>query len=154
MHDHDWVRYPELTNSQMEELQYESPHPQIEWDFDATVVKVIDGDTVKLSCSFRDFVFPLRLLDINAPELNESGGQEAKEWLRSKVENQKVRIIIEPNQRVGKYGRLLGKIFYNGLDVGEEAEYLGLVKAFDTKDEGKISNLSYWTNPKQWFENA
>lgn len=145
MPKHDWIKYPELTNSQMKHLQYESPHPQIEDDFDAKVIRVVDGDTIILRTSFRDFEFPLRILDINAPEMNEGGG-EAKRWLKKRIENQEVKIIIEPKQRVGKYGRLLGRILHSGSDIGNEMESLHLVTAFDAHDEGEIPHTSYWTD--------
>jgi endonuclease YncB( thermonuclease family) len=114
--NHDFIKYPELTNKQLEFLEFISPHPQITEDFDAVVVKVVDGDTVKLHTSFRDFDFSLRLLDIDTLELSE-GGQGAKEWLKNQVENQEVRIVLDLDNRVGKYGRLLGKVVHNGLDL-------------------------------------
>ena len=75
---HDFTSFPELTKRQIEEFGFTSPHPQITEDFRATVVKVHDGDTVTLRTDFRDFDFPLRLLDIDAKELNE-GGESAAE---------------------------------------------------------------------------
>jgi len=127
--EHDFNKYPELTNRQLEILRFVSPHPQIIEDFDAVVVKVYDGDTIRVTCNFRDFDFPIRLLDIDSPEMNE-GGREARDWLRTKILGQKVRILIDPQHRVEKYGRLLGRIIYNGLDVGQEQLYLGLAEPF------------------------
>ena len=71
--EHDDKAFPELTNKQLEEFGFSSPHEQITRDFFAVVVKVVDGDTVTLRAEFRDFNFPLRLLDIDAPEMNEGG---------------------------------------------------------------------------------
>ena len=150
MPEHDFVKYPELRKAQMEELQFQSPHKQIEEDFDAVVVKVHDGDTITLSASFRDFVFPLRLLDIDAPEMNE-GGEEARDWLRNRILGQLVRIIIEINNRVDKYGRLLGRVFHRGLDVGEEELHLGLAVPFTSRTEGELPNLDKVFSIKQWL---
>jgi len=52
---HDFKRFPELTNNQMNLYYFDSPHQQIAEDFDAKVVNVHDGDTVRLEVSWRDF---------------------------------------------------------------------------------------------------
>ena len=139
--DHDYEKFPELTNSQLETLQFTSPHIQITDDFFATVVKVHDGDTVTLRTNFRDFDFPLRLTDIDAPELNE-GGDEARDYLSSKVLDKSVIIGINFDNRVGKYGRLLGSIIRNGANMAQEMLRLGLVVPFGLKKEGEPLPLS------------
>ena len=139
--EHDYKNYPELTNRQIEEFGFSSPHVQFTEDFDAVVIRVIDGDTVMLSSAQRGFFFPLRLLNVDALEIRE-GGQSARDWLKNRVEGEGVRVLINKSQRVGKYGRLLGRIIHLGLDVSEEMLHLGLVKPFDRKDEGKIPPLS------------
>lgn len=138
--EHDFRRFPELTNAQLELLRFVSPHVQIEEDFVATVVKVHDGDTVTLRASFRDFDFPLRLLDIDAPELSE-GGEEAREWLSSIVLGREVMVLIDSANRVEKYGRLLGRVFVDGLDVGESAVLLGVAKPFGLRREDAVPEL-------------
>lgn len=140
MFEHDFRRFPELTNAQLELLRFVSPHVQIEEDFVATVVKVHDGDTVTLRASFRDFDFPLRLLDIDAPELSE-GGEEAREWLSSIVLGREVMVLIDSANRVEKYGRLLGRVFVDGLDVGESAVLLGVAKPFGLRREDAVPEL-------------
>ena len=148
--EHDWVNYPELSNSQLEEMRFMSPHEQISSDFTATVVKVHDGDTISLVTSFRDFVFPLRFSDIDAPELN-AGGDVARDWLKTKLEKQEVEIKIDPKNRVEKYGRLLGRVVYRGMDVGQEEIYLGLAKPFGKKLEGELQPLEKVFSLKPWF---
>jgi len=138
--DHDYKNYPELTNTQLNEFQFTSPHVQITEDFKATVVKVHDGDTITLRTDFRDFDFPLRFLEIDAPELNE-GGKEATEWLKSRLLGKEVTIEINSLNRVGKYGRLLGIVFLDGLNVGEEMQHLTLVKEFGKKKESEIEPI-------------
>ena len=126
---HDFNRFPELTNNQLQFYYLESPHTQILSDFSARVERVIDGDTVELSWTDRDFNFPLRMLDINAPEMSE-GGKESKEWLRNQVEGLEVEVKIDFKQRVGKFGRLLGKIIADGIDVGEQSLSFGFSRPF------------------------
>lgn len=147
--EHDYQNYPELTNTQLQEMQFSSPHIQITEDFEAEVVKVHDGDTITLRTNFRDFDFPLRLLNIDAPEMSE-GGMEAREWLRSKLLGQVVQVLIDSKQRVGKYGRLLGRVLFRGLDVGQEELYLGLAKPFGQQNEGEVRDISYYLPKPKW----
>lgn len=141
MFEHDYKEYPELTNRQIDDFGFTSPHVQYTEDFDAIVTKVVDGDTVTLKTSLRAFTFPLRLLNVDAKELSE-GGQEAAEWLKWRVLGESVRVMINKAQRVGKYGRLLGRIFHEGLDVSEEMLNRGLVLPFERRNEGQIPHIS------------
>ena len=147
---HDFVEFPELTNRQIEEFGFTSPHQQITEDFEAVVVKVHDGDTVRLQTSFRDFDFPLRLLEIDAPEMNE-GGEEARNWLRDKILGQMVQIIMDSRNRVDKWGRLLGHIMYAGLNVAKEEITLGLATTFKARRENQLPNLDEMFSLKQWL---
>jgi len=117
---HDFIRFPELTNSQMNMYYFDSPHQQIAEDFDARVVKVHDGDTIRVSCSFRDFDFPIRMANIMAAELNEEHGVEARNHLAEMILGAQVEILIDKTNRVGKYGRLIGKVLHKGFDMGEQ----------------------------------
>ena len=146
---HDFKTFPELTNSQMEIYYFESPHKQITEDFRARVIKVTDGDTIRVTCDFRDFDFPIRFLEINALEMSE-GGQTAKDWLSEKILNEEVDILITEN-RVDKYGRLLGKIFHRGMDLGQIMIVLGLATSFENRNEGKIPNLNKELAVEKWL---
>ena len=149
--EHDYKNFPELTDSQLEEFGFTSPFPQITEDFEADVVKVHDGDTITLRTTFRDFDFPLRFLDIDSPELN-NGGAEAREWLKGQIEGEKVQIQIDRNNRVGKYGRLLGRVIHRGLNMGNTELRLGYAKAFGKKLENSLPTLERTFNLKQWFK--
>ena len=85
MLEHDFKKFPELTNAQMQIYYFASPHKQILDDFKAQVVKCHDGDTISVAVDFRDFIFPVRLSEINAPELNEPEGLESRDWLSEKI---------------------------------------------------------------------
>lgn len=146
---HDFINFPELSNREIEE-HVVSPHPQITEDIIVDVVKVIDGDTIRVSWSERDFNFPVRFLGIDAPEMNE-GGEEAKEYLKGVIEDEEVLLKIDKNQRVGKYGRLLAKIISLGMDMGETMKRIGLVKDFDKRDEGKTPDLNKTLRLEQWI---
>lgn len=141
MYDHDYQKYPELSNTELQVLQFSSPHTQIVEDFEAKVVKVYDGDTITLRATFRDFDFRLRFLDIDAPEMN-AGGNIARDWLISRILGKVVNVLIDKTNRVGKYGRLLGKVLYNGTIVSEEMIHLGLAKEFINRNEGEIPDIN------------
>lgn len=147
---HDFKNFPELTNAQLEEFGFDSPHPQIIEDFEAMVVKVHDGDTVTLRTSSRGFDFPLRLLDIDAPELSE-GGDVSRDWLKDQIEGDFVQVKIDPDNRVGKYGRLLGRIISRGLDVADMSLILGYAVPFGKKNEGDVPVLDKILRKEQWF---
>lgn len=147
---HDFNKFPELTNTQIEELGFTSPHKQITSDFTAKVVRVHDGDTVTLRADFRDFDFPLRLLNIDAPEMNE-GGEEARDWLRDRILNNEVIVLVNNKNRVDKYGRLLGSIMHMGMEVAIEMFYLGLVTTFKNRRETEIPKMEKMFELGQWF---
>jgi len=138
---HDFKRYPELTKSQMAIYYFDSPHKQITENFSAEVVGVHDGDTIRVKWSERDFTFPVRFGNTAAPELDEEGGIEARDWLHNRIMGKTVDIIVNPENRVEKWGRLLGIVTEGGSDVGEEEERLGLVKSWKQRKEGESSRF-------------
>ena len=135
---HDFKNFPELTNSQFEMYYFSSPHKQIVRDFRAKVINVHDADTVTLRWTERNFDFPIRFLDINAPELSEERGNEARDWLKRRIEGNEVDIKMNRENRVDKWGRLLGDVHFNGISCGEEMLRNRIVTKFDQRKEGKI----------------
>lgn len=138
---HDFKKFPELTNNQMQFYYFESPHKQILEDFQAKVIKVHDGDTIRVRADFRDFDFPIRIGRIDAPELDEEGGKQSQEWLEQKVLNKEVTIIVDPKNRVGKFGRLIGEILCDGENLSEASLRDGMSIPFGSNKEGKIPNI-------------
>lgn len=133
----DFKLRPELPNSMMSSYYFDSPHKQITKDFTAKVVKVTDGDTVRLQWEDRNFDFPLRMLGIDTPEItkgkNEMGGREAQRWLESEILGKEVDIQIDPNQRVGKWGRLLGTIIHDGINMNDQSILEGHAVLFENR---------------------
>lgn len=115
---HDFKRFPELTNSQMQLYYWDSPHKQILEGFPAEVIQVTDGDTIRVKTDFRDFDFPIRLFGIDAPEMKETGLESAK-WLADKILGKEIYVNINFKHRVGKFGRLLGEIIHEGQSMNE-----------------------------------
>lgn len=75
------------------------------------VKKVFDGDTILLSNGQK-----VRFLGVNTPEVAgrnkdaEAGGEEAKVWLRRRLEHKKVRLEADVEKQ-DKYGRTLAHVF-------------------------------------------
>jgi len=152
MFEHDFVNYPELTNKELAEIGFMSPFPQITNNFIGVVEKVHDGDTVTLSCDFRDFVFPLRFLSVDAPELNTGiPGEESRDWLAGQVEGEEVEVLINPMNRVEKYGRLLGDLKVAGIPIGESMVQLGFALPFGRRREGDLPSVDKLLAVNQWF---
>lgn len=121
---HDFKRFPELTNSQMEFYYADSPHKQITEDFTAKVTKVSDGDTIRVMWDDRDFTFPIRISNLAAPEMNQEGGKESQSWLEDQILGEEVDILIS-KQRVEKWGRLLADILLDGISMSDESAQQG-----------------------------
>ena len=121
---------------------WDSPHKQITENFVATVTKVIDGDTIRVKTNFRDFDFPVRMLDTNAPEMNEDRGDVSKSWLEEQILNEDIEILINAKKRVGKWGRLLGIIMHNGLNINTASIRAGMATPFDKRNEGQIPDIN------------
>lgn len=138
---HDFVNFPELTNSQMQIYYFASPHRQITEDLCVEVIKVHDGDTITARWYSRNFDFPIRFSNIAAPELDEEGGKESQSWLEEKILGKEVQVRIDPNNRVEKWGRLLGRIELDGMDVGDESIILTHSVRWKERNDMKLPTL-------------
>lgn len=127
---HDFKTQPELSNSQMQFYYWTSPFRQITESFDAKCVKVTDGDSIRVKTNFRDFDFPIRFARINAPELN-AGGRESGNWLRSQILNENIRVEINPDNRTGKFGRIIGEVNHRGINMNEASLRGGFSNDFE-----------------------
>lgn len=116
MPPHDFKRFPELTNSQMQIYYFQSPHKQITEPFLAKVVQVTDGDTIRVLWAERDFDFPVRMAEIAAAELDERGGLASQRFLSNEILDEEVE-IIPTKMRVEKWGRLLANVMFLGMDM-------------------------------------
>lgn len=91
------------------------------------VTKVLDGDTidVDLDLGFNiSFSGRVRLSGIDTPESRTKDlaekklGLEAKEYMKSLLDNSKIVVIkTEKPDSSEKYGRILGQVFIDGLNI-------------------------------------
>ena len=131
---HDFKNFPELTNNQMQFYYFDSPHRQITENFEGKVVKIIDGDTIHLKWSEREKPIRIRFIDTEAPEMGEMGGVESRNWLEKEIMGEYVLIEINPNLRVGKWGRIIGRVIHLGRDINQMSMDMGFSKPFGSKE--------------------
>ena len=95
---------------------------------EATVVRVVDGDTIHVRLG--DRVEKVRYIGVNAPELHhprkgeEPGGREASRVNRQLVSGQRVRLEMDVQPR-DRYGRLLAYVWVGDVMVNAELVRLG-----------------------------
>ncbi|UCD05705.1 MAG: thermonuclease family protein [candidate division WOR-3 bacterium] len=83
------------------------------------VTEVIDGDTFRTATGSS-----VRLLGINAPEINDPGGDIAKHALAWMIMNKEVRMVTDVTDK-DDYGRLLRYVFVGDVNVNAEMVRLG-----------------------------
>jgi micrococcal nuclease len=103
----------------------------------ATVVKVVDGDTVDLSDTNRSRI-RLRLSGIDAPESVKRGytvacwGKEASDYAKTQLRGQQVTLLTDPDSDThDRYGRTLGAILLpDGRNFAVEAVRSGNARSY------------------------
>lgn len=98
------------------------------WTYRATVLRVVDGDTLDVMVDFgfdRYGKMTLRLEGVDAPEVRmtagvtageKAAGLDLAERLRLMIEGRRV-LIQTTKDRREKYGRYLATVFLDGEDV-------------------------------------
>jgi len=97
------------------------------------VIEVSDGDTVKLSDG-KTF----RLYGVNAPEVKEPFFEEAKAFTENLVLGKEISFEQEENYKVDKFGRELGYVFVNGVNLNIELVKNGLAKVVLYEKRAKL----------------
>mgnify|MGYP001186546822 CR=1 FL=1 len=131
------------------------------------VTRVIDGDTFETESGEK-----VRLIGINAPEMSDFYGLEAKKYLKNIVENKVIYLQTDniSNDR-DRYQRLLRYVIIDGIDVNKKMVADGFAFAYlkykfsksDSYEKAQIrareKNLGIWGNsqndsnkPKQFDE--
>ncbi|MBT6326298.1 MAG: hypothetical protein HOJ35_10045, partial [Bdellovibrionales bacterium] len=98
-------------------------------DFNAQVVRIVDGDTIQVIDS-NGIKFKIRLLGIDTPELKQRFGYESSLSLKKIIDGKSVIIISKTEKNkpytLGRYKRIIGKIILNGKDINLEMVQKGM----------------------------
>ena len=98
-----------------------------------SVTEVSDGDTLKLS-NGKTF----RLYGVNAPEVKEPFFEEAKAFTENLVLGKEISFEQEVNYKVDKFGRELGYVFIDGVNLNIELVKNGLARVVLYEKRAKI----------------
>ena len=95
----------------------------MDFKYKANVINVYDGDTCRVDVELGFGVVlknqAIRFYGINAIELRDENGKKARDYLKSLILNKD--IILETHKdKKGKYGRWLGTLYIDGLNVNED----------------------------------
>ncbi len=121
------------------------------------VTRIIDGDTFETETGEK-----VRLIGINAPEISDIFGQEAKQYLSYLIENKTVDIQADniSNDR-DRYQRLLRYVILDGVDINKKMVSDGFAfaylkykfsKSIDYKQaqlEARETNNGIWGDSKK-----
>ena len=80
------------------------------------VIRIIDGDTFETVSGEK-----VRMIGINAPEISDIFGVEAKEHLKNLIENEYITLIGDQlSNDKDMYQRLLRYVYLNGVDINKK----------------------------------
>ena len=97
------------------------------YEYEATCLKVIDGDTIRAKVELGFYISTvktIRVRGINCPEVRTKNLVEKREGIRAKgrvaelLEESKLEFKLI-SHRIGKYGRVVGDVILPQGDLGE-----------------------------------
>ena len=116
-------------------------------------IRVIDGDTVKGKVEGKQIT--IRLVEIDAPEMDQPFGLASKNFLIKLTSNEKITYTSEGEDR---YGRTLGKLFKNKENLNALMVKSGLAWVYEryaknqnlyvNQEVAKSKNLGLWQSKK------
>lgn len=116
-------------------------------------IRVIDGDTVKGKVEGKQIT--IRLVEIDAPEMDQPFGLASKNFLIKLTSNEKITYTSEGEDR---YGRTLGKLFKNEENLNALMVKSGFAWVYERyaknhnlfvyQEVAKSKNLGLWQSKK------
>lgn len=116
-------------------------------------IRVIDGDTVKGKVEGKQIT--IRLVEIDAPEMDQPFGLASKNFLMKLTSNEKITYTSEGEDR---YGRTLGKLFKNEENLNALMVKSGFAWVYERyaknhnlfvyQEVAKSKNLGLWQSKK------
>lgn len=118
-----------------------------------TVVRVADGDSFTLETE-RDVHVVVRIAEVDAPELNQPYGREARRVLSDLILNRELRLVV---QTTDTHGRTVARPYRGDTDVAAELVRSGAAWVFlrflreqelvDLETEAKNAGRGLWALP-------
>lgn len=108
-------------------------------DFTGKVIKIADGDTITV-LDYYKVQHRIRLIGIDAPERKQDFGSRSKQSLSELVFGKTV--TVKTNKR-DRYGRVLGKVIINGIDVNKEQIRRGMAWHGYLRDQTAADRFIY-----------
>ena len=112
-------------------------------------IRVVDGDTIRAEAKGKEI--KIRLVEIDAPEMNQPFGAQSKNFLNRLLYEKDVTLISQGEDR---YGRVLGNLFSNELNVNMLMVKFGFAWVYDKyaknsslykhQYQAKAENLGLW----------
>ena len=112
-------------------------------------IRVVDGDTIRAEVKGKEI--KIRLVEIDAPEINQPFGAQSKNFLNRLLNEKDVTLISQGEDR---YGRTLGEIYANGESANALMIKSGFAWVYDRyvkdsslyryQDQAKAENLGLW----------
>ena len=112
-------------------------------------IQVVDGDTIRAEAKGEEI--KIRLVEIDAPEINQPFGAQSKNFLNKLLYEKDVTLIAQGEDR---YGRILGEIYANGESANALMIKSGFAWVYDRyvkdsslykyQDQAKAENLGLW----------
>jgi endonuclease YncB( thermonuclease family) len=124
-----------------------------EWQ--GTVRHVTDGDSVWVMPSWGGEGVQVRLQGIDAPEICQAGGRQARQALEQRVHLQPVTVVVKGRD---DYGRTLARLHWGGMDIGAWLVFNGLAwsSAYrgnpgpyaDLEQQAREARRGIWSQPR------
>jgi endonuclease YncB( thermonuclease family) len=115
--------------------------------------RYLDGDTITVLVGGRQQL-KVRLAEIDAPEKSQAFGQRSKQSLSGLVFGKQVRV---EQQDMDRYGRVVGRVYAEGLDVNAEQIRRGMAWVYRQynrdksllalEQEAKNAKRGLWSEP-------
>ncbi len=109
-----------------------------------TVIKIFDGDTIKVLGAGLEF--KVRLVGIDSPEMERKGqqgqpfSQKAKNTISQLIHKKKVRLT---QYGTGGYNRILAEVFFDGRNVNIEMLRTGMAEVYQGKLASSLDATGY-----------
>ena len=112
-------------------------------------IRVVDGDTIRAEAKGKEI--KIRLVEIDAPEMNQPFGVKSKIFLNRLLYKKNVTLIAQGEDR---YGRTLGEIYANGESANTLMIKFGFAWVYDRyakdsslyeyQDQARARSLGLW----------